>query len=97
MTEERRRVLDMLAEGKVTVEEAERLLEALQGTHREARKGRIPPIPSVGALQDTLEGLGEEIEKGLEEVPIRVVRERKRRPRQGRQDVHARRHFRRGR
>ena len=48
MTEERRRVLDMLAEGKVTVEEAERLLEALQGTHREARKGRIPPIPSVG-------------------------------------------------
>ena len=68
MTEERRRVPDMLAEGKVTVEEAERLLEALQGTHRvKTRKGRIPPIPSVGALQDTLEGLGEEIEKGLEE------------------------------
>ena len=66
MTEERRRVLDMLAEGKVTVEEAERLLEALQGTHREARKGRIPPIPSVGALQDTLEGLEEGLE-GLEE------------------------------
>ena len=66
MTEERRRVLDMLAEGKVTVEEAERLLEALQDTHREARKGRIPPIPSVGALQDTLEGLEEGLE-GLEE------------------------------
>ena len=66
MTEERRRVLDMLAEGKVTVEEAERLLEALQGTHREARKGRIPPIPSVGALQDTLEGLEKGLEKGLE-------------------------------
>ena len=31
MTEERRRVLDMLSEGKVTVEEAERLLKALQG------------------------------------------------------------------
>ena len=62
MTEERRRVLDMLSEGKVTVEEAERLLEALQGTHRvKTRKGR-----GIGALQDTLEGLGEEIEKGLE-------------------------------
>ena len=63
MTEERRRVLDMLAEGKVTVEEAERLLEVLQGTHRvKTRKGR-----GIEALQDTLEGLGEEIEKGLEE------------------------------
>ena len=61
MSEERRRILDMLSEGKVTVEEAERLLEALQGTQRETRKGR-----GIGALQDTLEGLGEEIEKGLE-------------------------------
>ena len=61
MTEERRKVLDMLSEGKVTVEEAERLLEALQDTHRETHKGR-----GIGALQDTLEGLGEEIEKGLE-------------------------------
>lgn len=64
MSEERRRVLDMLAEGKVTVEEAERLLEALQDT----RKGRgiDTPIPGIETLQDTLEGLGEEIGKGLE-------------------------------
>ena len=62
MTEERRKVLDMLSEGKVTVEEAERLLEALQGTQRETREGR-----GIGVLQDTLEGLGEEIEKGLKE------------------------------
>ncbi len=77
MTEERRRILDMLSEGKVTVEDAERLLEALQDTPRvETRKRRkrrsrinapISPIPSVEELQDTLEGLGEEIEKGLEE------------------------------
>ena len=72
MTEERRRVLDMLSEGKVTVEEAERLLEALQDTHRvKTRKRRrinapISPIPGVGALQDTLEGLEEGLE-GLEE------------------------------
>ena len=61
MTEERRKVLDMLSEGKINAEEAERLLEALQDTHRETRKGR-----GIGALQDTFEGLGEEIEKGLE-------------------------------
>ena len=76
MTEERRKVLDMLSEGKVTVEEAERLLEALQDTHRvETRKRHkrrrinapLSPIPGVEALQDTLEGLGEEIGKGLEE------------------------------
>ena len=62
MTDERRRVLDMLSEGKINVEEAERLLEALQDTHRETRKGR-----GIGGLQDTLEGLGEEIEEGLKE------------------------------
>ena len=70
MTEERRRVLDMLSEGKITVEEAERLLQALQGTPRETRKRRginvpIPPIPGVGALQDTLEGLEEGLEESL--------------------------------
>lgn len=76
MTEERRKVLDMLSAGKINVEEAERLLEALQDTHRvETRKKRrrrrindpISPIPNVEALQNSLEGLGEEIGKGLEE------------------------------
>jgi DUF4097 and DUF4098 domain-containing protein YvlB len=72
MTEERRRILDMLSEGKVTVEEAERLLEALQGARRETRKksrinAPLSPIPGVEALQDTLGGLGEEIGRGLEE------------------------------
>lgn len=62
MTDERRKVLDMISEGKVTVEEAERLLEALQDTHHETREGR-----GIGALQDTLAGLGEEIGKGLKE------------------------------
>ena len=75
MTEERRRILDMLSEGKVTVEDAERLLEALQGTHRETHKGRgidaplspipsveaLSPIPGVEVLQDTLEGLEESL------------------------------------
>ncbi len=70
MTEERRRILDMLSEGKVTVEDAERLLEALQGTHRvETRKKRridapLSPIPGVEALQDSLEGLEESLSDG---------------------------------
>ncbi len=55
MTEQRRKVLDMLSEEKITVEEAERLLQAL------TRKGRgidapLSPIPNVGA---TLSGWSE--------------------------------------
>ena len=66
MTEERRRILDMLSEGKVTVEEAERLLEALQGARRETRKksrinAPLSPIPGVETLQDSLEGLEESL------------------------------------
>ena len=34
MTDERRKILDMLSAGKITVEDAERLLKALQGPHR---------------------------------------------------------------
>ena len=76
MTEERRKVLDMLSAGKINVEEAERLLEALQDPPRvETRKKRrrrrindpLSPIPGVETLQGSLEGLGEEIGKGLEE------------------------------
>ncbi len=54
MTKERRRILDMLAAGKVTVEEAEHLLEVLQGTRKRHRT-----IPNVEVLQDSLEGLEE--------------------------------------
>ena len=72
MTEERRRILDMLSEGKVTVEEAERLLEALQGARREThKKSRInaplSPIPGVEALQDTLGGLEESLSEWSED------------------------------
>ena len=67
MTEERRRVLDMLSEEKITVEEAERLLQALtrKGRGIDAPLSPIPnggidaplsPIPNVGA---TLSGWSE--------------------------------------
>ena len=72
MTEERRRILDMLSEGKVTVEEAERLLEALQGARRETRKksrinAPLSPIPGVETLQDTLGGLEESLSEWSED------------------------------
>jgi hypothetical protein len=38
MSEERRRILDMLASGKITVEEAEKLLAALSAPGEEARE-----------------------------------------------------------
>ena len=71
MTQERRRVLDMLSEEKITVEEAEHLLEALQGTHRETRKGHginasISPIPSVEALEEGIEELEESLSEWSE-------------------------------
>ncbi|MFV1957789.1 MAG: hypothetical protein ACC662_00105 [Planctomycetota bacterium] len=43
MTDEKRRVLSMLAEGKITVDEAERLLAALDGKRDEAGS---PPAPT---------------------------------------------------
>lgn len=69
MTEERRRVLDMLSEGKVSVDEAERLLKALQGTRRvEAPEGggMDVQIPGHEDLQNPLEGLEGELERDLE-------------------------------
>ncbi len=56
MTEERRRILDMLAAGKVTVEEAERLLAALQGLglrHVYPLRSGIEEAEHLEALQGT--------------------------------------------
>ena len=67
MTQERRRVLDMLSEGKITVEDAERLLEALKGTHREIRKGReksrAGSESANSAGEKSFEGFGESFEE----------------------------------
>ena len=40
MSEERARILGLLAEGKITADEAERLLDALGTVPREGRSGR---------------------------------------------------------
>lgn len=44
MDEQRRQVLQMLAEGKVTAEEAERLIDALEQQQPEARPAATPGI-----------------------------------------------------
>ncbi|MBN1223301.1 MAG: hypothetical protein JXB23_08615 [Candidatus Aminicenantes bacterium] len=41
MKEERRKILDMLADGKISVDEAERLLAALTSDEPEQEKGRV--------------------------------------------------------
>ena len=65
MTEDRRRVLDMLSEGKVSVDEAERLLQALQGTRRvEAPEGGGMDVQLPG--REDLQNTPEEIEGNLE-------------------------------
>ena len=48
MSEDRGRILNMLAEGKITAEEAERLLDAL-----DARAGAAPASPAPGESAET--------------------------------------------
>ena len=48
MSEDRGRILNMLAEGKITAEEAERLLDAL-----DARAGAAPAPPAPGESAET--------------------------------------------
>ena len=62
MTEERRRVLDMLSEGKISVDEAERLLEALRVDHGV----RQPKSDTFGEAFRALDGLGESIVEAAE-------------------------------
>ncbi len=70
MTQERRRVLDMLSEGQITVEEAERLLKALQGTHRktpeEREASRAGSANDKGADGKSFEAFDESFAEGFE-------------------------------
>ncbi|HUU23197.1 MAG TPA: hypothetical protein VM389_11750 [Phycisphaerae bacterium] len=79
MTEERRKVLSMLSEGKVTVAEAERLLEALQpgrtgeqGTAVEAvRPGARGRSPRYLRIQVNEGGEGDKVNI---RVPLQLLR-----------------------
>ena len=66
MSDERRRVLDMLSEGKITVDEAERLLKALSGSYLEDRVQDAVEggVKSLGRLGETLaEEIGDGVRK----------------------------------
>lgn len=77
MEEEKMVVLKMLEEGKITAEEAAKLLDALEGSRSPYEKGY-----RKGDLQekwkekikkmDILSGISEEVEKGLEEIDKKV-------------------------
>jgi hypothetical protein len=74
MSVETRRILDMLAEGKVSAEEAEQLLAALSGTGTDPRKEAPPVSPADKAGFRYLRVLvepGPGVENG-ERVNIRV-------------------------
>ena len=83
MSEDRVRILNMLAEGKITAEEAERLLDALESrTPNTAATGSVPsaikgdPTPLLNALPKFLHVKvdGEEGEKVDVKVPLALVR-----------------------
>ena len=83
MSEDRVRILNMLAEGKITAEEAERLLDALESrTPNTAAAGSVPsaikgdPTPLLNALPKFLHVKvdGEEGEKVDVKVPLALVR-----------------------
>ena len=67
MSDERRKVLDMLAEGKLSVDEAERLLKAINGRSdlesrvQDAIEGRLRSLDRLG------ENLSAEIREGIRE------------------------------
>jgi len=83
MSEDRVRILNMLAEGKITAEEAERLLDALESrTPNSAATESAPsaikgdPTPLLNALPKFLHVKvdGEEGEKVDVKVPLALVR-----------------------
>lgn len=73
MSEERKRVLEMLAEGKLNVDEAERLLAAMEDVPNDG-----PPDPDDpddtedGDFFDPFDGLGDEIRAGMAEAEAAV-------------------------
>lgn len=70
MTEERRQILDMLAAGKITADEADRLLGALQGEAATATTATTPPKPAPKYLRVMVDA--NEKDEGPEHINVRV-------------------------
>jgi hypothetical protein len=56
MSEDRSRILNMLAEGKISAEEAERLLDALDSRAAGGTTASAPDDPRVSAPRDAIKG-----------------------------------------
>lgn len=71
MSEERRRVLDMLEQGKINASEAECLLDALKAAEPDERKG----APAAGATPKYLRVVVEDAEDHVDvRVPMQLLR-----------------------
>jgi hypothetical protein len=75
MNDNRRRILDMLAEGKITADEAERLISALE---KPGENAASPPAASPKYLRvvvDSDEGMGIDTPKKVNiRVPLQLLR-----------------------
>ncbi|RLU89194.1 hypothetical protein CTZ27_22390 [Streptomyces griseocarneus] len=79
MNEQRRQVLEMLAEGKVTADEAERLIEALQRQQPEAPPGRSSRTKArpkyLRVVMDAADGTGGDGASRMNvRIPLQLLR-----------------------
>ncbi len=76
MSEERKKILEMLAQGKIDIEEAERLLSALSDSPREPRSDERPDKPKIKYLRVVVEpGPGSTTNDRVNvRVPIKLIR-----------------------
>jgi SHOCT-like protein len=75
MTDERRRVLDLLAQGKITVDEADQLMRAIDARREEPAAGGPSPMPRWVRIQ--VQKPSKDGREGKEvniRVPIAVVK-----------------------
>ncbi|MER6146129.1 hypothetical protein ABT174_40040 [Streptomyces sparsogenes] len=77
MNEQRRRILEMLAEGKITTDEAERLIKALEREQPEAPPGATPRAKSrpkyLRVVMDAEDG-GEGASRMNIRIPLQLLR-----------------------
>jgi hypothetical protein len=75
MTEERRQILEMLAEGKISADEADRLIGALGGYSATATAVQAKPLPKfVRIMVDTKEGRHSKPVHVNVRVPVALLR-----------------------
>jgi len=76
MSEERKKILDMLAKGKISVDEAERLLSALSESEGESSPGKSAEVSKLKYLRVVVEpGPGSEKDERVNiRVPIKLIR-----------------------